>query len=175
MYTFNMVKDFFVQAENNSDDVSAMDKLMDALRTYRLELIHNKSAYYIAISAVGIEDDFTYIYTPVGFVTQDVAMGYAIGRTCDNLADMGYYGIREVTKEEFDKFRKLAYISEALNNLSVITVVDMIDYPPCKSVINELGCMIKSLRDELKLDRHEEVCPCDDSILNECRNQRRTQ
>lgn len=166
MYTFNMVKDLFTQAENNSDDISAIDKLMNALQIYRRELVNSKSAYYIAISAEGIEDDFTDIYTPVGFVTQAVAMGYAIDRTDEYLANMGYYGIREVTKEEFDKFRKLAYISEALDNL---IIVDRIAPYSCESAIDNLGCMIKSLRDELKLGRREEARPCDDSILNKYR------
>lgn len=143
-YYVNKIKEIVSTLNDDIDDSGEIYDLEQYAKSLRKFIEWRHSGIYIAIYDVGPEDDFTRCYKPLGSMTE----AEALKQLNELNGPHGYYGrIREVTKEEWDDFYHLKYLTDISNRLDWIKRYD--DIP--ETIENDISNKIKALREKLGL------------------------
>lgn len=144
-YYVGEIKKIVDTLDNEIDDSALIDQLEEYARCLRKFIEWRHSGLYIGVYEVGPDDNFTRCYKPLGTMTTAEA-----SKRLDEIEEANgyYYRLREVTKEEWDDFIHLRYLTEIFERSEWLQR-KYNDIP--QNIIDDISSKISALREKLGL------------------------
>lgn len=170
-YFYQMMLEAFEDFNTDKQNIDTLRKIENSARMFRRELMEEQKAYFISVNQIGPDDDFTEIYTFLGFCTEAQA-----SKACGELSDENGYGhdrYLKLTKEEYNKYVKISRLTTPYYKLKDIKYLsesrELVD-----ETLEALKKEIEEARKEVGLTRRWQVVstncyfPKDEDDYDEC-------
>lgn len=134
-----------------NESIKALQEEIYELRRRIDELRIANSAYFVLWTEDGTYDNYRRYYTPIGYITEDLALKIAEAeRENYSTIDAGY---REVSKHEYELYKEWGYIVKVLTDLRVLKNAIKKDYESevIKTTTEELSERMETIKKGLGL------------------------
>jgi len=156
MYDVDKIKAIASDLTGGAEDREVLRKLIASCRCAEWEIKRNQSAIFVSINDIGPDDDFTRIYTPLGFMTREEAE-----KKCEELSDDNFGwamdGVKEITPEEYDLYIACGHWSTIRDTLGYMRGDEFQDSITREVMLERAEKQLAVLRDKLGFEYRWEV------------------